>query len=160
MKHVERRKLIVEESIKGDAYKDIARIHWRERGKRNRIGAIVAISVDRGPRHFFSLRGLPDEDAGKIRFDHVARTELRLKVGEEHDFAIKETSAWQKLLWAVRATDPAARIAAWIAVWSGVVAILGLVIAAIGTWPVVRDWVMPQKTEHVTPGHPPSPSGH
>jgi hypothetical protein len=44
-----------------------------------------------------------------------------LKVGEEHDFAIKETNAWQKLLWAVRATDPAARIAAWIAVWRGII---------------------------------------
>jgi hypothetical protein len=103
MKHVERRTLTVEDAIKGDVYKDIARIHWRERGKRNRIGAIVSISVDGGPGHFFSLRGLPDEDAGKIRFDHVTRTELRLKTGEQHDFAIEETNPWQKLLWAIDA---------------------------------------------------------
>ena len=160
MKDVEQRKLIVEESIKGDVYKDIARIHWRERGKRSRIGAIVAISVDRGPRHFFSLRGLPDEDAGKIRFDHVARSELRLKVGEEHNIAIEETNPWEKLVWAVHATDPVARIATWIAIWSGIVAILGLVIAGIGAWPVVRDWVMPQKAEHQTPAYSPSPSEH
>ena len=107
------------------------------------FGAIVAISVDRGPRHFFSLRGLPDEDAGKIRFDHVARSELRLKIGEEHDFAIEETNPWEKLSWAVHATDPVARIATWIAVWSGIVAILGFVIAIIGVWPVIRDWMHP-----------------
>ena len=150
----------MEDANKGDVYKDIARIHWRERGKRNRIGAIVAISVDCGPRHFFSLRGLADKDAGKICLDLVALSELGLKVGEEHDFAIEETNPLEKLLWAVRATDPAARIAAWIAVWSGIVAILGLIIALIGMWPVVRDWVTPQKMEHRTPANSPSPPEH
>jgi hypothetical protein len=139
MKHVERRSLIVEDAKSGDVYKDIVRIHWRERGKRNRIGAIVSISVDGGPRHFFSLRGLPDEDAGKIRFDHVARTELRIKTGEQHDFAIQETNPWQKLMWAVRATDPVARIATWIAVWSAILGVLGLFLGAIGVWPVMKE---------------------
>jgi hypothetical protein len=55
---------MVHDAVKGDVYKDIVRIHWRERGELNRIGAIVSISVDDGPRHFFSLRGLPDEDKG------------------------------------------------------------------------------------------------
>ena len=141
MRHVERRTLTVEDNIKGDAYKDIVRIHWRERGKRNRIGAIVSLSVDGGPQHFFSLRGLPDEDQGKIRFDHVARDELRLKTGEKHDFAIQETTLWQKLMWAIHATDPVARIAAWIAVWSVILGALGLILAAIGAWPVIKEWV-------------------
>jgi|SRR5205809_2577461 len=148
MKHVERRKLTVEDSNKGDVYKDIVRIHWRERGTRNRIGAIVAISVDGGPRRFFSLRGLPEEDAGKIRFDHVARNELHLKTGEQHDFAIRETSAWEKLVWAIHATDPVARIATWIAVWSAILGvlglilgILGLILGGMGAWPVIREWI-------------------
>ena len=143
MKHVERRRLTVEDAIKGDVYRDVVRIHWRERGKRNRIGAIVSISVDGGPRHFFSLRGLPDDDAGKIRFDHVARTELQLKTGEQHDFAIQETTLWQKLMWAIHATDPVARIAAWIAVWSVILGTLGLILAAIGAWPVIKEWFTP-----------------
>ena len=146
MKHIEHRHLKVGEALKGDLYKDIVRIHWQERGKSNTIGAIVGISVDGGSRHFFSLRGLSDDYKGEILFDHVARTELGLKLNEVYDFAIKETNPWQKLLWAVRATDPAARIAAWIAVWSGIIAILGLVVAIIGTWPVIRDW-----------GHSPKP---
>jgi len=150
MKHIERRRLIVEESVKGDVYKDIVRIHWRERGKRNKIGAIVAISVDGGPRRFFSLRGLPEEDAGKIRFDHVTRDELHLKTGEQHDFAIRETSAWEKVRWAVSATDPAARIAAWVAVWSGVVGIVCFILGVVGVIPVIKDWLTPQKTEHRT----------
>jgi hypothetical protein len=141
MKHVERRKLTVEDAIKGDVYKDIVRFHWRERAKRNRIGEIVSISVDGRPRRFFSLRGLPDEDEGKIRFDHVTRTELRLKVGEKHDFAIEETSPWQKLIWAIHATDPLARIATWIAVWSVILGVLGLLLAAIGAWAVIKEWI-------------------
>jgi hypothetical protein len=65
MKHVERRTLTVEDAIKGDVYKDIVRIHWRERGKRNRIGAIVSISVDGGPRHFFLCEAFQTRMPGK-----------------------------------------------------------------------------------------------
>jgi hypothetical protein len=138
---------MVHDAVKGDVYKDIVRIHWRERGELNRIGAIVSISVDDGPRHFFSLRGLPDEDKGIIRFDHVTRTELRLKIGEQHNFAIEETNAWQKLLWAIHATDPVARIATWIAVWSAILGVLGLILGALGVWPVVKEWIPRGKTE-------------
>jgi hypothetical protein len=126
--------LQVAEAFKQDAYKDIVRIHWRERGKHNKIGSIVAISVDGGPWRLFSLLGLPDEHKGQIRFDHVSRDELELKLGEVHNFEIKETNVWQKLMWAVRATDPAARIAAWIAVWSAILGILALVIGIIALW--------------------------
>ncbi len=140
MKHIERRKLTVEDSIKGDVYKDIARIHWTERGaKRNRIGSIVAIRVDDGPRHLFSLRGLDNQDLGKIRFDFVARQALKLDIGTTHDFTIEEANPWQKLRWALHATDPVARIATWIALWSVVLAVIGLVIAVIGLWPVIKE---------------------
>lgn len=137
MKHVEKRSLKVEDSIHGDAYKDIARIHWTERGaKRNRIGSIVAIRVDDGPRHLFSLRGLGDEDVGKIRFDFIGCQMLGLKVGTTRNFTIEEASPWQKLRWALHATDPVARIATWIALWSGVLAIIGLL---LGLWPMIKD---------------------
>jgi hypothetical protein len=137
MSHTERQRLKVAEAAKEDVYKDIVRIHWRERGKRNHIGAIVSISVDGGRRRFLSLRGLPEEHRGEIRMDHVTRAELHLQLGETHEFAIRETNAWQKLVWAVRATDPAARIAAWIAVWSVIIAVLGLIFA---TWPIIHEW--------------------
>jgi hypothetical protein len=150
VKHVEHRKLKVGDAFHDDIYKDIVRIHWQERGKRNRIGAIVGISVDGDTPRFFSLRGLADEYKGQIRFDHVTRDELRLKIGDVHDFTIKETNPWQKLLWAVRATDPAARIAAWIAVWSVLIGILALVLGGIGAIPVIRDWVTAPKSEQRT----------
>src|SRR5207248_2474521 len=63
---------------------------------------------------------------------------------------IKETNPWQKLLWAVRATDPAARIAAWIAMWSVLVGILAIVLGGIGVIPVIRDWMTAPKTEQRT----------
>ena len=140
MKHVEKRTLIVEDSIPGDVYKDIARIHWKERGaRRNRIGSIVAIRVGDGPRHFFSLRGLDNKDLGKIRFDFVARQALKLEMGTTHDFTIEEANPWEKLKWALHATDPVARIATWIALWSGVLAVIGLFFAIIGLWPVIKE---------------------
>jgi hypothetical protein len=145
MKPVKRIELEVADALDGDAYKDIARIHWTERGaKRNRIGSIVAIRVDGGPRHFFSLRGLGDKDLGKIRFDFVARQTLKLDKGAKYDFAIEEANLWQKLKWALHATDPVARIATWIALWSGIFAILGLILGVIGAWPVLKEWFKPE----------------
>jgi hypothetical protein len=148
MTTVKRITLEVADAIHGDAYKDIARIHWTERGgKRNRIGSIVAIRVDDGPRHFFSLRGLGDEDRGKIRFDFVARQTLKLDTGTTHDFTIEEANPWQKLKWALHATDPVVRIATWIALWSGVLAIIGVVIAIIGLSPMIKELRGTEKSE-------------
>ena len=144
-------RLRVTEAVKDDVYKDIARLHWKERGKNNRIGAIVAVRVDGGRRHYFSLRGLGDDRQGQILFDHVARTELKLELNSEHDFAIDEASVWERLLWAIRATDPAARIAAWIAVWSGIVGVLGLILGIIGVVPIIKDWVAKPEQTHIPP---------
>jgi len=146
MNPIEHQKLEVAEAVRDDIYKDIVRIHWRQRGKGSKVGAIVAVSVDRRPEHFFSLRGLADQEQGKIRMDHVARSELHVNLNEVHEFAIRKTTVWEKLLWAVRATDPAARIAAWIAVWSGVIGILSLVIGIIGLWPVIKELRGAQKS--------------
>ncbi len=144
MKHIKKRTLIVDDSLQGDVYKDIARIHWKERGaKRNRIGSIVAIRVDNGPRHFFSLRGLDNKDLGKIRFDFVARQALKLEIGTTHDFTIQEANPLQKLKWALHATDPVARIATWIALWSLILGLAGLALAA---WPIIEKWIPSHKS--------------
>jgi hypothetical protein len=58
MKPIESQRLKVAEANKEDLYKDIVRIHWRERGKGNHIGAIVGISVDGRPKQFFFSPGL------------------------------------------------------------------------------------------------------
>jgi hypothetical protein len=105
-------------------------------GLNHRAKLSVLVTVDDGTEHFFSLRGLPDNDEGKIRFDHVARSELRLDLGQFYEFAIRRASLREKVLWAMRATDPAARIAVCIAVWSGIVAVIGL----IGLWPVIKEF--------------------
>jgi hypothetical protein len=136
MRHPERQNLKITEATNDDVYKDIVRIHWRERGKGNHIGAIVCISVDGGRSRFLSLRGLPEERKGEISMDHVTRADLHLQLGETRVFSIRETNPWEKLRWAVSATDPAARIAAWIAVWSGGIGIVGLLLAA---WPIFHD---------------------
>src|SRR5262249_35969561 len=98
--------------------------------------------------HFFSLRGLDNKDLGKIRFDFVARQALKVDIGTTHDFTIEEANPWQKLKWALHATDPVARIATWIALWSGILGVLGFILGAVGVWPVVREWIPCAKTEH------------
>jgi hypothetical protein len=49
-----------------------------------------------------------------------------------------------KLKWACTATDTGARIAAWIAMMSGILAIIGLILGGIGLYPalkdIARDW--------------------
>jgi hypothetical protein len=150
--------LRVTEAVKEDVYKDIARIHWDERGRDNHVGAIVSIKVDGGRKKYFSLRGLGNDRFGEIALDHVARTELKLELNDRHEFTIEETSAWEKLKWAVKANDPTARIAVWIAVWSGIVGIAGLVLALIGLYPAIKEIHHDVTGGHAPASHCPSAS--
>src|SRR5437762_772436 len=126
MKTLVKARLRVAECVKEDEYKDIVRVHWTQRGKpAARVGSIVKIIVAHGVERIVSIRGLNEKDKGQIRLDFVLRDEMKLTLGHEYDFEIRKTSAWDKIAWACTATDPAARIAAWIAVVSGVIGIIG-----------------------------------
>src|SRR6266487_431663 len=126
-------KLRVQDAVRDDEYKDIARVHWRHRGQPStKVGTLVKISFRRGEERvsrIFAIRGVSDKDEGSILLDHVNRNEMRLKLDESHEFTIETTRWWEKLHWACTATDPGARIAAWIAIWSG--------LGAIGIVPLV-----------------------
>src|SRR5205823_4111110 len=114
--------------------------HWEQRGKPSiKIGRIVKLSIVGGESRIVAIRGLDDKDKGKIRLDFVNRNEMKLKLDEEYDFEIRSTGLWDKLVWACTATEPGARIAAWIAVISGVIGIVGLVLAMVGLYPIVKE---------------------
>ena len=130
----------VEDAIRADEYKDIARVHWEYRGKpTTKVGSIIKLRVPDRPSRILSIRGLADDRKGQILLDHVNRNEMGLNLGEEYEFTIETTNAWDKLKWACTSTDPAARIAAWIAIIFGVLAALGLLVALIGLYPVLRE---------------------
>src|SRR5205809_905799 len=121
MKRLVKVRLRVAETFGADEYKDIARVHWEQRGKPSiKIGRIVKLSIVGGESRIVAIRGLDDKDKGKIRLDFVNRNEMKLKLDEEYDFEIRSTGLWDKLVWACTATEPGARIAAWIAEISGV----------------------------------------
>ena len=152
-------RLRVSEALAVDEYKDIARVHWEQRGRPSiKIGRIVKLTVVGGKPRIVAIRGLADKDKGKIRLDFVNRDEMKLNLDQEYEFEIQTTGIWEKLVWACTATDPAARIAAWIAVISGVFGVLGLVLGIIGVYPVVKeiysDWHKSPAIE-VSPISPP-----
>jgi hypothetical protein len=151
-------KLRVQDAVRDDDYKDIARVHWHHRGQPStKVGTLVKVSYFRGDERItriFSIRGLGDKDEANIRIDHVNRNEMRLKLDETHEFTIETTHWWEKLRWACTATDPGARIAAWIAVWSGILGIIGVILGAVGIVPIVKE-----QLDHKPPARvPASPS--
>jgi hypothetical protein len=64
---------------------------------------------------------------------------MGLKIAETHEFTFRTTYWWEKLVWVCTATDPGIRIASWIAVWFGILAIIGTIIALVGLYPVVKE---------------------
>jgi hypothetical protein len=127
--------LTVRDALRDDVYKDIARVHWSQRGS-VRVGSIAKVCVDGKKTRHLAVRGLADDRKGEILLDHVTRDEMQLKEHDVHNFTFEPTTPWQKVTWACNATDPAARIAAWIAVWSFVIGVAGLLLAL---YPIVKE---------------------
>jgi hypothetical protein len=136
MKQIVLAELEVDEPFDSDKYKDIARIHYIHRGTPEiKAGRVVKICVNRESR-FFALYGLEDDNKGKILLDLQNRRRLGVELRKKYLFTIRTTGPWEKLRWACEGTDPAPRIAAWIAVWS---AILGIVGILLGLYPIVKE---------------------
>src|ERR1051326_7413361 len=148
--------LQVHEALHDEVYKDIIRVYWEHRGDLE-VNSIVKVIVnDSGPR-YFAIRGLNPDKRDNVYLDWLGRRRLgELQLGEVYRFNISSTNPWEKLKWACLASDPASRIAAWIAVWSAVLGILGLVLGIISVIPVVKEWFVPPQSTHSTPISPQS----
>ena len=127
-------RLKVRELVGSDQYKDMVRVHWRERNKMAN-GKITRVLVDgRGP-YFLAMRGTNDDQLGTIGLDHLNRDYMELRNGQEASFTFERANWWQALKWAANSADPAGRIATWIAIWSGLIGIAGLILSILPLTP-------------------------
>jgi hypothetical protein len=82
-----------------------------------------------------AVRGLADEEADVIRLDLETRRRLQVSIDEAYDFELAGARFWHALQWAARSSDPAARVATWIAIWSlsigALISVAGILIAVL-----------------------------
>jgi hypothetical protein len=135
-------------------YKEVARVHSSQRAHMKN-GDIVKVTVaknDKGESRsaLFVIRGQEESSRLKIGIDLFGLVKLNVKPGYKYDFEFERISLWQKLIWALETSDPGARIAMWIAYWSAIIGVAGLVLGIIGVIPVFMDfseWIYKKTTE-------------
>ncbi len=122
--------LTVKPAYDGDNYKDTIRIHssYRNGLKSGRLGRV---SVVGGENTIVAVRGLDNQDREIIRVDLETRRRLQVSLDKPYDFTLKRIWPWQAVLWACRSSDPALRVATWIAVLSFVLGLVGIGISII-----------------------------
>jgi hypothetical protein len=123
-------KLTVMSAFDFDNYKDTVRVH---RSARNgiRSGKLVRLSVVGGLSTIVAARGLDELHQDIIRIDLENRRRLQVTLDKEYDFIIKTVWPWEAIWWACRSSDPALRVATWIAVLSFVLGLVGIGISVI-----------------------------
>jgi hypothetical protein len=123
-------KLTVKPAFDFDNYKDTIRIHSTYRNGL-RSGRLAKVSVVGGLNTIVVVRGLSDEDSELIRMDLETRRRLQVSLEKEYDFTLRRIWPWQALKWACRSSDPALRVATWIAVLSFMLGLLSIVLSII-----------------------------
>jgi hypothetical protein len=120
--------LTVHQANHDDVYSDVIRAHRHERNC-VREGRICKVYVDGKSPKLFAIRGLPDKEKGWIRLDEVSRDCLSVDECSSHKFYFEEANWLEWVCWSLSASDPASRLAAYIAVWSVVLGIASLAIS-------------------------------
>jgi hypothetical protein len=126
--------LTVQPGVQADEYRDIVRIHHDDRSGIP-SGTLIKIAVHSGAdrrQRIFAVRGLRNANRGQIRLDSPNQDNLNVELNKTYPLEIAETSLLDKLHWVTCATDPAIRVAAWLAIWSGIIGILGFVVGIVG----------------------------
>jgi hypothetical protein len=123
---------------KDDIYKDLIRIPFKYRrdSKGQALipeGRICKLTVS-GKSRLFSVRGKLHEEQPCILMDAAGRDALKLRVGSEYDFAIREVGWLGQFLWAWRASDPLYRVASRFGLVSLLLGALGTILAVIGLY--------------------------
>ena len=98
-----------------DQYKDMIRVHWTQRNKVGN-GSIARITVN-GKTHILAMRGCIDKEINTVGLDHLNREDMKLENDQTYKFTFEKARLLEKLKWALRSADPAARIATWIAIF-------------------------------------------
>jgi hypothetical protein len=123
-------KLTILEAYDEDVYKDMARIHISLRSGIRR-GGLARIAVNGGRSEILAVRGIEREKRDFIRLDFEVRDRLGVRLDHEYDFSIQPTSPFEQITWACRSSEPALRVATWIAIWSAVLGVIGITISVL-----------------------------
>ena len=128
--------LEVRRQLSGDVYRDVVRIpenHRRDvEGRHLAEGTIVKLTrTDGGASKVVWLRGIEGTTEPWIRMDDKTRNELGVVPNQEYYFEIDTVKAYGKLRWALNSSDPALRIAAWLAVIAVVLGVFSVVLALL-----------------------------
>lgn len=119
-----------------DQYKDMVRVHWSQRGGVG-YGSITRVTANAGKPHILAMRGCVDDNKGTIGLDHLTRDYMKLINGQIYEFTFEPASLWEKLSWARQSADPAARVATWIAIISGGIGAIGILLSIVS---IVHTW--------------------
>jgi hypothetical protein len=119
-----------------DVYKDMVRIHGDNRrdnqGRPVPEGKVCQLTC-RTQSAYAIVRGAGDsENKTEIAIDERQRELLGVQPGETCEFRIRKCGPWGEFRWAWRASDPAYRVAARLAVLSVGLGLLGLVLGFLG----------------------------
>ncbi len=134
-------RLRVEQASKEDVYRDFARIPERYRrdggGQVVPEGNVCRLSTPNRSVYIVA-RGLGTIDEPIIRLDERTRNGLGVLLGDKTEFGIDAVSLLGELCWAWRASDPAYRVAARLAILSVVLGGIGLALGILSIWLTLR----------------------
>ncbi|WP_397547363.1 hypothetical protein ABUL39_02975 [Rhodothermus marinus] len=118
-----------------DVYRDLVRIPevWRKdcNGEVIPEGSVCKIKIlkdNRTRTGYAIVRGVGDESGRVIYVDERLRNFLGIKPGDSVQVVLKKTGLIGQLIWAWRASDPAYRVAARLAVLSFILGLLGFIL--------------------------------
>jgi hypothetical protein len=113
-----------------DVFKDIARIPEQDRGA-IREGSVCKVTVN-GHSKLLIIRGLEEQLNGGIMFDDITRQAFKVQEGMRYDVQIEPVGFMRQIIWACTVADAGPRIAAWLAVISVGLGLVGLTLGIIG----------------------------
>ena len=121
---------------KYNVYRDIIRISERHRkdinGNLIKEGSICKVIVQ--DRTVYAiLRGLSEGEflSPEIEIDERLRNQLKINADDYVDFLFKKSGFWGEFIWAWKASDPAYRISARMALLSVILGVLSLAVSSI-----------------------------
>jgi hypothetical protein len=124
------RELRVYPMLEDDVYKDMARIPEQHR-KPIKEGSICKVSFGDHTKYLI-VRGAPEQLGNGIMLDELTRNALEVQSGMTYTFRIKHAGPFEQIKWACTLADAGPRIAAWLAVVSVILGIVGLGLGILG----------------------------
>ena len=126
-------KLKVEEANWDETFTDTVRIaaNYRKTASGNKIENGSLVRIDHGRSHVLAVaRGLPNRNSDRvISIDEFLRRKLGdVRIGDEIEVTLKVASWWDQLRWYRKASSPAVRIPAWVALISLGLGLLSVVL--------------------------------